>query len=73
MARHKHRFTIADPEAVKVMMEKLLDWSPRQQRRQKLLLALERAARSYKSASQKERQAFFHGLLTGYAVALKLW
>ena len=25
------------------------------------------------SSTQKERKAFFHGLLTGYAVALKLW
>jgi hypothetical protein len=26
-----------------------------------------------KDSNQKVRQAFFHGLLTGYAVALKLW
>jgi hypothetical protein len=38
-----------------------------------LLKALDQAARSYKDSNQKQRQAFFHGLLTGYAVALKLW
>jgi hypothetical protein len=42
-------------------------------RREKLLKALEGASRRYKNSDQKERQAFFHGLLTGYAVALKLW
>jgi hypothetical protein len=41
-------------------------------RREKLLRALDDAARHYKDSNQKVRQAFFHGLLTGYAVALKL-
>jgi CheY-like chemotaxis protein len=37
-----------------------------------LLRALDDAARRYKDSNQKVQQAFFHGLLTGYAVALKL-
>jgi len=37
------------------------------------LKALDQASQRYKNSGQKERQAFFHGLLTGYAVALKLW
>jgi hypothetical protein len=41
--------------------------------REKLLKALGEASRRYQNSGQKERQAFFHGLLTGYAVALKLW
>jgi hypothetical protein len=41
-------------------------------RREKLLRALDDAARHYKDSNQKVRQAFFHGLLTGYAVALTL-
>jgi hypothetical protein len=45
----------------------------RQKRREKLLKALDEASRRYRNSGQKERQAFFHGLLTGYAVALKLW
>ena len=44
----------------------------RQKRREKLLKALDEASRHYEKTNQKERQAFFHGLLTGYAVALKL-
>lgn len=34
--------------------------------------ALEDASRHYNMAADKERKAFFHGLVTGYAVALKL-
>jgi hypothetical protein len=44
-----------------------------QQRREKLLKALDEASQRYTSSTQKVRKAFFHGLLTGYAVALKLW
>ena len=44
----------------------------KQGRRDKLLRALDDAARHYKDSNQKVRQAFFHGLLTGYAVALTL-
>jgi hypothetical protein len=73
MARHTHQYTIADDEAVKVLLDKLLIGGPHQQRREKLLKALDDAAQGYSSSTQKERKAFFHGLLTGYAVALKLW
>ena len=73
MAQHKHKYTIADDEAVELLVEKLLAGGPRQQRRERLLKALDQASRRYKDSNQKQRQAFFHGLLTGYAVALKLW
>jgi hypothetical protein len=73
MARHAHKYTIADDEAVQLLVDKLLVGGTRQQRREKLLKALDQAARRYKDSNQKQRQAFFHGLLTGYAVALKLW
>jgi hypothetical protein len=73
VAQHRHKYTIADDEAVQLLVEKLLTGGPRQQRREKLLKALDQAARRYKDSDQKQRQAFFHGLLTGYAVALKLW
>jgi len=69
---HGHRFTIADDDAVQVLLDKMLGGGTRQKRREKLLKALDEASRHYQSTSQKERQAFFHGLLTGYAVALKL-
>ena len=73
MARqHSHRFTIADDDAVRALVDKLVSVGPHPVRREKLLRALDDAARHYKDSNQKVRQAFFHGLLTGYAVALKL-
>jgi hypothetical protein len=73
MAVHTHPYTIADDEAVMVLLDKLLSTGPHQQRREKLLKALDEASARYRSSTQRERKAFFHGLLTGYAVALKLW
>lgn len=73
MAHHTHKYAIADEEAVQLLVEKMLAGGTRQQRREKLLKALDQASRRYKDSDQKQRQAFFHGLLTGYAVALKLW
>lgn len=73
MARHAHKYTIADDDAVQSLIDKLLVGGARNQRREKLLKALDQASRRYKDSNQKQRQAFFHGLLTGYAVALKLW
>ena len=69
MAQHPHRFTIADDDAVRVLLAKLVKGGAKQGRRDKLLRALDDAARHYKDSNQKVRQAFFHGLLTGYAVA----
>ena len=73
MARqHSHKFTIADDEAVHALVDKLVNVGPHPVQREKLLHALDDAARHYQDSNQKVRQAFFHGLLTGYAVALKL-
>lgn len=70
---HNHKYTIADNEAVMVLLDKMLIGGPHQRRRDKLLHALDEASLRYQNSGEKERQAFFHGLLTGYAVALKLW
>jgi hypothetical protein len=70
---HNHTFTIADQDAVHTLLDKLLEGGSHQFRREKLLRAVRDASRRYENSSEKERQAFFHGLLTGYAVALKLW
>lgn len=70
---HSHTFTIADNEAVQVLVDKL--GAPRGSRsvdQKKLLQALDQAAQHYKNADKKLRQAFFHGLVTGYGVGLKL-
>lgn len=69
---HSHRFTIADEEAVRMLLEKLS--APRGSSsvdQDKLLQALDHAAQHYKDSEKKVRQAFFHGLLTGYGVGLK--
>jgi hypothetical protein len=71
--KHTHKFTIADDEAVQSLVEKLAQGGSRQLRRDKLLRALDDAMRHYKDSNEKVRRAFFHGLLTGYGVALKLW
>lgn len=71
--RHPHRFVIADSDAVRMLSAKVEAWGQHQQRRDKLLKAFHEAACTYRNANGRERQAFFHGLLTGYAVALKLW
>jgi len=72
MIRHSHKFTIADDEAVSALLAKLMDGTKQGRSRERLLRALDDAARHYKDSNQQVRQAFFHGLLTGYAVALKL-
>ena len=69
---HSPKFTIADEEAVRVLAEKLLNGVSKKPLRDKILRAGAVATRHYKDSNRKERRAFFHGLLTGYAVALKL-
>jgi hypothetical protein len=72
MARHTHAFTIADDDAVPALIDKLAGRGTTGVRREKLLRALDDATRHYPDSNQQVRRAFFHGLLTGYAVALKL-
>ncbi|MGC1625692.1 MAG: hypothetical protein WA735_02445 [Candidatus Acidiferrales bacterium] len=72
MAQHAHKFTIGDDAAVHALLNKLTKNGSKQGSRAKLLRALDDAARHYGDSNQKVRQAFFHGLLTGYAVALKV-
>jgi hypothetical protein len=59
MPRHTHQYTIADDEAVQVMIEKLLSSGPHQQRRERLLKALEEASRRYYSTRSKSARHFF--------------
>jgi hypothetical protein len=72
MTRHLHKFTIADDDAVRALVDKLAGGGGHRVRREKLLRALDDAARHYESSNEKVRRAFFHGLLTGYGVALKM-
>jgi len=73
MKTHSHKLGIADREAVQILLDKLLVGGTHQERREKLMRALDEASKGYQDSTERERQAFFHGLLTGYAVALKLW
>jgi hypothetical protein len=72
MPKHTHKFTMADDAAVRVLIGKLTDGRFRQLSREKFLRALDDASRHYEKSNEKVRRAFSHGLLTGYAVALKL-
>jgi len=44
MARHTHQYAIADDEPVKVLLDNLLSGGSHQQRREKLLKALDEAS-----------------------------
>ncbi len=55
---HTHRYTIADDEAVEVLVDKLVLHGSHQQRREKLLKALDDASRHYNTSAGKERKAF---------------
>jgi hypothetical protein len=70
--KHSHKYTIADHDAVRALLGKIS--APKGSHivdEEKLLQALACAARRYDGAHQQISQAFFHGLLTGYAVGLK--
>jgi hypothetical protein len=71
-AKHSHKFSIADKDAVHTLLLKVgaptgshcVDGN-------KLVRAVSQAARQYDHTRQPLAEAFLHGLLTGYAVALK--
>ena len=70
--RHSHVYTIADEKAVEVLVRKLGGSKLGVATHEKLREAVDAAAQHYKDSNRKVRQAFFHGLLTGYGVGLKL-
>lgn len=72
LARHTHKFSIADHDAVRVLIDKL--GAPRGSRRgdeKRLFEALDTAARQRNESRREVSRAVFHGLLIGYAVGLK--
>ena len=71
---HAHKFSIGDQDTVRVLLHKLITQNGSRSRNvddRRLLKALNAAARRYSQSHQEVSQAFFHGLLTGYAVGLK--
>lgn len=69
---HSHLYTIADEKAVEVLVRKLGGSKKGVATPEKLREAVDAAAQHYKDSNRRVRQAFFHGLLTGYGVGLKL-
>ena len=71
-SRHTHKFSIADKDAVRVLLNKIgAPHGSHSVDQKKLLKALAAAAKKYSQSRPGVSQAFFHGLLTGYAVGLK--
>ncbi len=69
---HSHLYTIADEKAVEVLVRKLGRSKQGVATHERLREAVDAAAQHYKDSYRRVRQAFFHGLLTGYGVGLKL-
>jgi hypothetical protein len=74
--RDVSQFKVGSGVAVHVLASKITsDTNPHQHRRERLLEAANQAQVMYQMAQQQadpESLAFYHGLLTGYAVALQL-
>ena len=70
---HSHKYTIADDEAVETLIRKLEANGIELENRGKLREGFVTAMEEYREAAENERKAFFHGMLTGYGVAMKLW
>jgi hypothetical protein len=72
---HTHKFEIADPDAVGTLIGKIEGLGPEERRlrlRRAVRWAEEQAVALELGHAGEKEVAFFHGLLTGYAVALKL-
>ncbi len=66
------RFIVAQPEAVEVLVAKLRARARDNPKAwQRLLKASDRAHARYLQVRGPDVRGFYHGLLTGYAVALK--
>lgn len=70
-SRHDHKFTIGDQDAFVTLMEKNTTTLSGDGRK-RLLRAVQDATRRFNASSSMERDAFLHGLVTGYAVAFKI-
>lgn len=65
------RFTVAQPEAVEILVAKLRVRAKDNPAWQRMVLATDRAHRQYGEVSAPNFRGFYHGLLTGYAVAIQ--
>lgn len=69
---HSHLYTIADDDAVQTLVQKLETAQVDPSHRERLRAALNSAREEYGGTNDVERKAFFHGMLTGMAVALNV-
>ena len=73
---HSHKFEIADPEAILCLIEKIEKHAQagdgRHERLRKAMAWAEKQAKSLEGGHDEKQMAFYHGLLTGYGVALNL-
>lgn len=65
------RFTVAQPEAVETLFDKLRIRGKDNPAWQRLLRATGRAHTRFLEVRAPNDRGFYHGLLTGYAVAFK--
>jgi hypothetical protein len=65
------RFIIGQPEAVEELMAKLRYQAEAHPDWRRLLKATGRAHRQFREVPTSDAHGFYHGLLTGYAVAMK--
>lgn len=65
------RLTVAQPEAVEILVAKLRVRAKDNPAWRRMVLATDRAHRKYGEVSAPSFRGFYHGLLTGYAVAIK--
>jgi hypothetical protein len=68
-------FNVGQTEAVDVLITKnldLLDQFDSSTASRRLRHAISRAQRRYRKVPDRDSRGFYHGLLTGYAVALKV-
>lgn len=73
--QHTHKFEIGDLDAITTLVEKLeahAAESSSERLRRAVKWAEQQAVKLEWSKASERDLAFFHGLLTGYAVALKL-
>ncbi len=70
--RIRRRLRVGDPRAVQILAEKILGKRREDIRVRRVLRAASKAQVMHARVSGQRHVGFYHGLLTGYAVALKI-
>ncbi len=70
MSAHRHLF-VGDPQAVQILAGKISTKSREEPAWQRIVRAATKAQARHEGVRTQGDLGFYHGLLTGYAVALK--